>query len=125
MMLGITGYMLYNARKYRFGSHWEKYGPTYLCAIASLMVMADLMRHVLQDANVWPSPGSDEYRADCNTETMACLSVVGWTITILCTYVGFALLFFATMWNAKICEKLKAFREKWRELRAQQAADDS
>jgi len=125
MMLGITGYMLYNAKKYRFGTHWQQYGPTYLCAVAALMIMADLMRHVLQDANVWPSPGSDEYRDGCNTETMECLSVVGWTITILCTYIGFALLFFATMWNAKICDKLKDFRAKWRELRAQQAAQDS
>jgi len=121
MMIGMVAYMVYNARKYRWGSHCVKYGPAWLTFIASLLVMADLSRHVLQDYDVWPAgqwPGSSQYRSNCETEDMECLSAVGWIFTVVCTYSGFAILFFATMWNAKICEKIKDFRQKWRELRA-------
>lgn len=64
-----------------------------------------------------PAPGSSEYRAGCPTETMACLSVVGWLFTITFTYLGFFFLAFATMWNAHIVTHLKHIAEKWRELR--------
>jgi hypothetical protein len=83
--------------------------------------MMDLTRHVLQDANIWapgPWPGSSEYRSDCDSESIACLSAVGWVFTIIATYLGFTLLFVGTMWNANICEKCTEIGEKWNELRA-------
>jgi hypothetical protein len=55
----------------------------------------------------------------CHEETFKCLSSIGWIFTIFCTYIGFAILMFATMWNADLIGKLAAMREKWRELRAQ------
>jgi len=119
MMLGMTLYMAYNARKYRWGKCYVKYGPTILTALAGMLVMADISRHVMQDIGWWPAPGSSQYRSGCEHENIECLSVVGWFFTIVMTYTGFSLLFVATMWNAKICEKLKGFRQKWRELRAQ------
>jgi len=120
-MLLLVLYIRYTA-KYRFGSHMHTYGPTYLCIVASLMILADLTRHVLQDADVWPAgpwPGSSQYRAGCPEESMECLSAVGWIFTFALTYGGFATLFFATLWNAQICKKLKEFKKKWAELRAQ------
>jgi len=120
MMIGIVAYMWYNARKYRWGSPCMKYGPTFMTATAAVLVMADLTRHVLQDQDVWPAgpwPGSSQYRPGCETEDMECLSVVGWLFTVVFTYSGFAILFVATMWNAKICDKIKDFRKKWNELR--------
>jgi len=52
-----------------------------------------------------------------NNERVACLSTIGFVFTILFTYTGFILLAVATMWNANITEKLKKFREKWKEIR--------
>lgn len=40
--------------KYRWGSCCHKYGPFILSAIAAPLVCADLLRHVLNDTNVWP-----------------------------------------------------------------------
>jgi len=125
LMMGMIGYMIYNARKYRWGSHCNKFGPTWLAVVAACLIMADLTRHVFQDINVWPPgpwPGSSQYRPNCEDEDMACLSVVGWLFTIVFTYTGFIMLFVATMWNAKICEKLREIRRKWAELRAEQDA---
>ena len=118
MMIGITAYTFYCTKR-RKGVHFHVYGPTYLMILASILVMADLMRHVLQDANIWPEPGSRQYNPGCHEETFKCLSSIGWIFTIFCTYIGFAILMFATMWNADLIGKLAAMREKWRELRAQ------
>ena len=45
------------------------------------------------------------------------LSVVGVISTLLCTYLGFALLAVAVGWNANIMVKLKKIPEQWRQLR--------
>jgi len=116
MMLLLIGYVAWHSRT-RFGSHWQIYGPLYLTIIASLMILADPTRHLMRDTGAWDSSDSDEYREDCHTEDISCLSVAGWTITIMCTYVGFALLAVATLWNANICDKIRDFKEKWRKLR--------
>lgn len=116
MMVGITAYTFYTSKR-RYGRHFHKYGPTYLVIMSTLLIMADLMRHVLQDANIWPEPGSRQYNPGCHDETFHCLSPVGWIFTIFCTYIGFALLMFGTMWNADLIGKLQAMRDKWRELR--------
>jgi len=121
LMLGMVLYMLYNARKYRWGRPHIKYGPTIMTTFAALLIMADISRHVMQDIGWWPSPGSNQYRDDCEHENLECLSVVGWFFTIIMTYTGFSLLFVAALWNAKICEKLKDFKAKWNELRADEA----
>lgn len=55
-----------------------------------------------------------------NNERIACLSTIGFVFTILFTYSGFILLAVATMWNANITEKIRKFREKWKEIRAKQ-----
>jgi len=123
-MLALIIYIRYTA-KFRFGSHTETYGPTYLCVLAALMIMADLSRHVLQDADIWPAPGSSQYRPDCHEENMGCLSVIGWVFTFALTYGGFGLLFIGTLWNANICEKLQDFKQKWRELRTQASEGDA
>jgi len=126
LSFGITGavflalclYTGCTARKRRWGTHCQIFGPTYLMIFACLLIMADLTRHVLQD---WGAIGMRMYRPGCaqtdDQETMACLSVVGWFFTIIMTYLGFALLFVATLWNANICEICRKFRAKWRELR--------
>ena len=52
-MLAITLYTFYCTRR-RSGPHCNKFGPTYIVAMAAMLIMADLVRHVLQDANIWP-----------------------------------------------------------------------
>jgi len=124
MMIALNAYMFYCAKKKRtkfpFG---KKYGPFMLTVAAALLIMADLLRHVLQDVNVWkagPWPGSNEYRPNCNQENVTCLSAIGWIFTIVCTYSGFILLFCGTMWNANLLHKLREIKRQWQALRSKQ-----
>jgi len=122
VMLGMCIYVA-RKRRLRYGSKWRKNGPLILTIFASMFIMADLTRHVIQDLEWWPAPGSSEYRSDCHEETFKCLSVIGWLFTVAFTYFGFALLVVGTMWNANICEKLQDFRDKWAELRGNRMAN--
>jgi len=51
--------------KPRRGTHWQKNGPLYLTLAAVPLVMADLTRHVLQDAGMWVGPSSSMYDEEC------------------------------------------------------------
>jgi len=115
-MLFVIAYTASKAFSRR-GTHWNIYGPTYLVVMAALFIMADLVRHVLQDLNWWPYPGSNQYRDNCPYENMSCLSVLGWFFTVVFTYTGFILLFIGTMWNANIVSKFKEIKKKWQSLR--------
>jgi len=120
-MLGLSIYVAWHARS-RNGTHWHKYGPTYLTVASGFLVMADLTRHVLEDLNWWPERlsngwGAGEYREDCPTEVMHCLSTVGVLFTIVFTYTGFTLLVVGTLWNANIHDRLKDFKAHWKKLR--------
>lgn len=117
MMIGLCTYVGFQSRSRR-GSTWQRMGPFILCVDAAMFIMMDLTRHVLQDIKVWPAPGSSEYRSDCDSETIACLSPIGWVFTIFATYSGFILLVIGTMWNANICDKIADVKEKWKELRS-------
>jgi hypothetical protein len=121
MMLGLNAYMLYCAiQKRKKMSPIKRFGPFILTVFAMFLIMADLLRHILQDRNIWkagPWPGSSEYRTNCEHENITCLSPIGWIFTIACTYSGFILLFVGTMWNANIMTKLKQIREKWHQLK--------
>jgi len=123
MMIGVNAYILYCClTKRKKQAFCKKYGPLIFTIVAALLIMADLTRHLLQDLNIWPSgpwPGSSEYRADCPTETMRCLSILGVFFTVVATYTGFIFLFIGTMWNANIIAKLKQIRTKWKLLRIQ------
>jgi len=119
-MLGIAIYVFYCARTKRRGKQFQ-YGPFIIIVFATLLIMADLMRHVLQDANIWkggPWPGSSQYRANCKHEDMECLSVLGVFFTVIATWTGFILLFVGTLWNANIIQKLKLIKHKWHLLRS-------
>jgi len=123
MMICVNAYILYCCMtKRRKQSFCKKYGPMILTVFAALLIMADLTRHLLQDLNIWksgPWPGSSQYRPNCPTETIKCLSLVGVFFTIVATYTGFILLFIGTMWNANIVAKLKQIKRKWKDLRQQ------
>lgn len=116
-MVCIIAFIVYGIRN-RFGSCWQKYGPTILVCMAFPLIIADLVRHVLADKGVWTGHSVAMYRDDCDEETIKCLSTTGVFFTIIFTYVGFILLACGTLWNANIVDKLKDIREKWRELRA-------
>jgi len=117
MLLAICLYVEHTASRRR-GKHWKKWGPTYLCILASMLIMMDQSRHILQDMGYWPPPSSSQYRQGCEDESMACLSAVGWIFTFFATYLGFAILFVGTLWNGNICQKLKEIKEKWKQLRS-------
>jgi hypothetical protein len=140
--------------------HWIIYGPTHLVALASLLILADPIRHVLQDLHYWKAsmyihgcpvrafqipqgtcsissecgthdcgggyfsvhPGEDCFtcwqdsgRCSEGAETFRCLSAIGWLVTVVSTYVGFALFFVAVLWNSNLLPKMA---QKWKVLRA-------
>ena len=60
-------------RRKRFGGHWLRYGPTYIGVLGSLLVLADQVRHVVQDLGWWPSgpwPGSSQYISNCTVRLL-------------------------------------------------------
>ena len=103
------------------GATWcNKYGPFVCTMIAAPLVLADQARHVTQDLGWWPAgpwPGSSEYISGCGSETMACLSPLGWGFTSVFTYTGFLFIAIGTMWNANMVDKCRSIRSKWNELR--------
>jgi len=124
-MLAMTAYMAWSSRKRSNKSLFHKYGPTIFVAFASLFIMADLSRHVLEDTHVWPAQmasgwGAAQYKhtPECDDkEVVRCLTKVGWLFTIDFTYMGFFLLIVGTLWNSNITSKLRLFRAKWQQLR--------
>jgi len=122
---------------------WHYWGPLTFTMIAVPLIMADLVRHLLQDGGVWPECeraahevwpskcnwSSSQYKCyltpsdspntcvDGKDENMAHLSPMGILFTICFTYLGFVCLFIGTLWNANIVKKLGEIKRKWRELR--------
>eukprot|EP00884_Botryococcus_braunii_P007624 jgi/Botrbrau1/16863/Bobra.150_2s0082.1 len=100
----------------------SRYGPLYLSVAAIPLVLADQVRHLLQDANIWPSPSSDMYRDDCDVhhlDGIFCLSLVGWLFTIVFTYSGFACLVGGVVWAANLHFKL---HKAWQDIRSAAAS---
>jgi len=123
LLLGGLCAYLFACARHRDPRVESQYGPLALCCASFLLVMADPTRHVLQHVGVWPSPGSSQYDPTCEAEieSFVCLSTVGWLFTIIFTYCGFALLFSATLWNARICSKMDDIRRQWLILRGHSA----
>ncbi|KAG1654848.1 hypothetical protein FOA52_007599 [Chlamydomonas sp. UWO 241] len=92
-------------------SHWQRYGPTWLLVAATPLILADQVRHSLQDSGIWPEPGSSMYRDDCDpTWSNWCLTPVGWLFAVAFTYTGFGLMMGSVVWSTKILTKLKLAR---------------
>eukprot|EP00798_Chlamydomonas_sp_ICE-L_P006957 gene6957-2228_t len=90
-------------------THWKQYGAVYLFAIATPLLLADQMRHVLQDAGLWPAPSSSMFRDDCDDVTglkaFTCLTLVGWLFTVICTYTGFICMLTGVFMSADLANK--------------------
>lgn len=135
LMCVVLGFMVYTRRnRLRYKSFWKRNGPLILVCIAIPLIMADIIRHVLQDEGVWlsciPKPeggcywySSAEYKSGeaetTSDENLTHLSTIGILFAIVATYSGFILLAFGTLWNANIMAKIKLLKEQWRTLRAQ------
>jgi len=141
MMCLVNGFIFWtlkNRNRSRGFCHY--WGPFMFTLCCVPFIMADLVRHVLQDTGVWTecnrAPGviwdsscnwasnqfkCSEYPKDgCvpnSHENMAHLSYIGVLFTVCFTYFGFALLFIGVLWNANIIKKLKEIRQQWIELR--------
>ncbi len=82
-----------------------------LVFVASTLIIADPTRHVLQDLQLI---GASMYKPHYHAETFACLSIVGWFVTVFCTYVGFALVIGGVLWNSNIFDRIA---KQWMDLR--------
>ena len=110
-LTNITQYVYWKGHvSKRKGTHWRRHGPTYLCALSVPLVMLDLTRHLLQDADIWTGPSSSMYRPNCDDSGLGgltCLSWTGFLFTIVGTYAGFAMLLTGVFWSAGFVGKVK------------------
>jgi len=114
MMTMMNVYTIYTAKR-RSGTAWNKWGPSILVIIASVLIMLEPTRHLWMDYHVLGSNWA-EYQESCDADWFYCLSAVGWLITIGATYIGFTLLLVGSLWNANIMSKLRLIRQKWNAL---------
>jgi len=142
MMIVVNGFMIYTLNKRdRSKGFLFYYGPLMLTLLATPLILADIVRHILQDTGVWEEcdrPDNVYWSSDCtwksnqykcnllpphcvpdSQENMAHLSPMGILFTIVMTYLGFICLMIGTLWNANICHKIREIREQWAELRGQ------
>ncbi len=94
-MVVYTGYTAKRRTKKAQGSCWYKWGPTVLVAFATCFILADTVRHVLQDQDVWPEKpcrglvgcgGSNQYQCADSTSKSCCPPGIYDTIYQGCTY---------------------------------------
>lgn len=153
-MMILVNAFIYKTKKQRFGSWFHVNGPLLFTLFAVPLIMADLVRHLLQDhgawnecdrdpGEIWPAKckwSSSQYKCEVaydptNTtrgyqcvpnsdENMKHLSLVGVLFTIVCTYSGFLMLFIGVLWNAQIVKKLKEIKKQWTVLRAEMREAD-
>lgn len=137
LMMFVNGFMIYTLKN-RYGSCCQKFGPLMCTLTAAPLILADLVRHLLQDHDVWKECvrnkvkwdadacrwASNQYHCDIpgpdhctNHENIAHLSMIGWLFTIVFTYTGFIFLFIGVLWNANILQKCGEIKAQWRELR--------
>ena len=135
-MLLVLVFMLHaRRRRLRRASWLQRNGPLLMLCGAIPLILADPVRHVLQDVGAWPAcvalpDGSCAWYSSAQyvrgqaesvqDENLANLSVIGALFLVL-TYTGFALLAVATIWNAELPAKISAVRVRWAQLRAQAA----
>lgn len=141
MMILVNAFIFWSLKNRQRSRGWCYYwGPFVFTMMAAPLIMADLMRHVLQDQGVWKEcnrpnglvwdstcnssssqykctlPGPDHCIPD-NMENLGHLSPMGILFTICFTYIGFAFLFVGVLWNANIVKKCGEIRDQWNEIR--------
>lgn len=113
----------------------RKWSPFFILVMATCLSMADLVRHLVNDA--WSKVCEEvdkgqllsidgkrldpKYDTYCYSQDVAreytdtdALSVYGWVFTIFCTWTGFILLFVGIFWLINFPEKI---RQQWRRAR--------
>jgi len=98
--------------------HVDIYGPLYLYTIASLLILVDPSRHMLENMGAWTGESVDTMRQGCEGEGWNCLSVTG-IIMLVATYTGFIFLFIAGLWNANIFSKIGAWMRNRKNRKAE------
>ena len=100
--------LFYHSSQVKPGTNWQRFGPTYLLALATSLILADQVRHVLQDSEIWSPPASNMYQDDCDATWFKwCLTPVGWIFAVACTYLGFTLMVVAVLLQTKFITKIK------------------
>jgi len=115
MMILVNLFVIWSLKKRQNFKSWKrKYGPLMFTLAATPLIMADLVRHLLCDYNLWADCGM---YAGGNAENLTNLTPIGWLFTIIFTYSGFICLFIGILWNADIVKKLSVIKQRWRQLR--------
>lgn len=67
----VVGVMLYNSAATGMRSYvpgrLRRYGPFLVFCLAAPLILADIVRHLLQDSGVWPECGNNPYYSRVNT----------------------------------------------------------
>eukprot|EP00397_Hematodinium_sp_SG-2012_P024272 GEMP01025272.1.p1 GENE.GEMP01025272.1~~GEMP01025272.1.p1 ORF type:complete len:147 (+),score=34.44 GEMP01025272.1:529-969(+) len=114
-------------RKHK-STHLLKWAPCYLILASIFLVLADLTRHLVNDA--WgiqnckkdlppPSPPPANFKyVICESHQVATeylsdgsLSAYGWGLTIFCTWTGFLCMVTGVLWGIGLPRKIQA---QWR-----------
>ncbi|CAD7945008.1 unnamed protein product [Amoebophrya sp. A120] len=110
--------------------HFEKFGPCYLLVLATVLILTDLVRHLMNDAwgmhcdprgkHQYPEVPA-QYSDFCYSTGFAgmynsdgTLNFYGVMFSIVFTWTGFACLFVGIFWGIDFHRKL---RLQWRQLR--------
>lgn len=114
----LAQYVSWKAQTRR-GSYWNRWGPAILLLLSVPLTAADYIRHIILDADLSIGKHMAMYRPGCPEHrgfgAITCLSWVGFFVTILCTYLGFACMVIGTIWAADLGVKV---RSMWRKVRA-------
>jgi len=111
----LTQYVYWKAQTRR-GSHWNRYGPTYLLALSIPLTTIDYIRHTILDNHFAIGKHLSMYKHGCSDgvglPNFECLSTVGWITTVVCTYTGYICMIVGMLWAVDIKRKvIAAFRE--------------
>ena len=79
----------------RKGTHFIKYGPSYLSIIAGILVMVDLTSHIVDD---------NDMASHVETST-----------SVACTWCGYTCLFIAVFWQINFISKLSVLISKFKQ----------
>lgn len=111
----LTQYVAWKS-SIRIGSHWNRHGPTYLLALSVPLTAVDYVRHAILDNHMPVAKHLSMYKHGTSMQyglpDFSRLSIVGWTITIGCTYLGYILMIVGIVWAAGLRRKIgDAYRQ--------------
>lgn len=142
LLTAVWIFFFVNTMKRKSGTHFQRCGPMYMLTAAVPLILADNLRHILQDRNIWNAcdrrdgiiwdsrrclwasnqyectlPGPDHCLPD-KDEKMSHLSFVGVLFTVVFMYSGFVCLIGSILWYVRVDKKVVIIKDKCKQVYA-------